>query len=169
MINIHPVLVHFPIAFLTIYALLEVFVPKKISSNETFWWIKFFTLWVGFLGSMSAVASGETAENTLNDRSLRYLVEYHASFAVLTEWIFGVLAVCYLVTFLKQKNKIPFYEKSFIRLVVTLSEKVLAFSRPLAFVGLIAVTVTGALGGAIVYGKDADPLVSFVYKIIIGN
>ena len=37
----------------------------------------------------------------------------------------------------------------------------------LALLGLIAITITGGLGGAIVYGKDVDPIVSFIYKLTV--
>lgn len=35
----------------------------------------------------------------------------------------------------------------------------------LALIGLIAITMTGALGGAIVYGPNVDPVVKFVYSL----
>lgn len=54
-------------------------------------------------------------------------------------------------------------------LLNSLSEIVL--SNPLAIVlallGLGALMITGALGGAITYGPDADPIVSIVYKIFV--
>ena len=35
-----------------------------------------------------------------------------------------------------------------------------------ALAGLIAISITGALGGAIVYGPDVDPVVSLVYHLL---
>ena len=32
--------------------------------------------------------------------------------------------------------------------------------------GLVAVTITGALGGALVYGPDVDPFVSLIYRLL---
>jgi len=39
----------------------------------------------------------------------------------------------------------------------------------LALAGLVAITVTGGLGGAIVYGPDADPFFKLVYHFIVGS
>ena len=36
----------------------------------------------------------------------------------------------------------------------------------LAILGLIAISVTGLLGGVIVYGVSADPVASFVIRIL---
>ena len=33
-------------------------------------------------------------------------------------------------------------------------------------IGLMLITITGALGGSIVYGTDTDPAVRFIYKIL---
>jgi len=37
---------------------------------------------------------------------------------------------------------------------------------PLALFGLAAIAITGALGGAIVYGPNIDPFVAFIIKIL---
>jgi hypothetical protein len=37
---------------------------------------------------------------------------------------------------------------------------------PLALLGLIAVTITGGLGGAIVYGTHFDPFMAPVFKFL---
>jgi hypothetical protein len=35
----------------------------------------------------------------------------------------------------------------------------------LALLGIIAVTITGALGGAIAHGADTDPVVQMIYSL----
>lgn len=37
----------------------------------------------------------------------------------------------------------------------------------LSLLGLCSLMITGALGGAITYGTDADPIVSIVYKLFV--
>ncbi|MFA4887422.1 MAG: hypothetical protein WC595_04365, partial [Candidatus Nanoarchaeia archaeon] len=36
----------------------------------------------------------------------------------------------------------------------------------LSLIGLMLITITGALGGSIVYGTDTDPVVKLIYKIL---
>ena len=35
----------------------------------------------------------------------------------------------------------------------------------IALVGIVVITITGALGGAIVYGPEVDPIVSVIYHL----
>lgn len=167
--NIHPILVHFPIAFLTIYSLCEIFTVGNLKNSQTWWKIKAFLLVVGFLGTVAAITTGEMAEESIkSSSSIHNLVETHASFAVATEWLFGVLAFSYVAKFFADKNTIPFMDTNLVKFVIFAIKKILFLSVPLALVGLVLVTITGSLGGAIVYGPDVDPIVSFIYKIFIG-
>jgi hypothetical protein len=45
-----------------------------------------------------------------------------------------------------------------------LTEKTL--SKVLAFLGLVSITITGMLGGVMVYGVTADPLAPMVLKLL---
>lgn len=140
-----------------------------MKSSQTWWKIKAFLLIVGFLGTVAAITTGEMAEEGMpSSGPIHDLVEAHASFAVATEWLFGVLAFSYIVKFFADKNTMPFMDTKLIKFLIFATKKILFFSVPLALVGLVLVTITGSLGGAIVYGPDVDPIVSFIYKIFIG-
>lgn len=167
--NIHPLFVHFPIALLVLYAVLEVLWFKTLKTQSWWWNIKALLLGIGVLGGFAALQTGEMAEE-LRERS--QLIEVHSTYADVTVWIFGALAVMYIVAGIRM------YFGSYVQTGVvgrtftffSAIERVVVRIVPLlACVGLVTLMVTGALGGAIVYGPDTDPVVSFIYSVIIGN
>lgn len=162
--NIHPIFVHFPIALLTIYALFEIFAWKKLQALS--WWIyvKATMLFVGVLSSFAALNTGEMAEDIVGESRL---VEMHASFATASTWLFVALSIVYLVRFILESSYIINFPK-LQNLLNGIQNYINTFSfliPAIACIGLVLITITGALGGAIVYGPDVDPVVSFVYHL----
>jgi hypothetical protein len=41
------------------------------------------------------------------------------------------------------------------------------FRLPLALIGVLAITITGALGGVIAFGPDIDPAATFFYNLLV--
>lgn len=176
--NIHPIFVHFPIALFTVYAVIELIWNKSFRANISTLWIKVTLLATGIVGAQVSLMTGETAEQLLGESKL---IEKHSTFANFTVWIFGVLLVAYILQILDQKIVFPkiktFLEKKqsqdiLVRMWgIFVKVKDFLIMTPvvyiLAIVGLLAVTVTGALGGAIVYGPEVDPIVQFVYNVFI--
>lgn len=166
--NIHPLFVHFPIAFLTVYAIVEVVRAKKFLALSWLQNTKLVLLLVGVAGAFLALGTGDFGEREF--AAARAIINVHETFATITTTIFCVLLVNYLITGIDtiwgtqitstSFGKVWLYFVKILRVV---------FSGPvlvmLALAGLLAVTITGALGGAIVYGPDADPVVHFVYTI----
>ena len=155
--NLHPIFVHFPIALLTIYALLECLRFKKLMQWEPWFYIKGSLVILGFLSSIATYLSGDAIEHDFTKiASLARLVEVHSSFAFVTVLVFGLISAAYAVVWAKWKP------------LETLAKRLLSVYVivPLALVGLVLVTVTGALGGAIAFGPDIDPLVTFVYHAL---
>ena len=165
--NIHPILVHFPIALLTIYAVIELIRVPAFQSKSPVFYIKFAFVSIGWIFSLIAAASGEGAEHIVGYSSL---VETHSSFAGATEVVFGIIAVWYILSFLeKEAIQIPYIEtriRPILSFLMTFTKKIKVIIPILAFAGLILVTITGALGGAIVYGPDVDPIVRFIYNLL---
>ncbi|MHB1316513.1 MAG: DUF2231 domain-containing protein [Minisyncoccota bacterium] len=166
--NIHPLFVHFPIALLTVYALAEIIWYKKITL-QTWWWnFKAALLTLGVIGGFVALQTGDIAESIKGRSSL---IEIHSTFAAISVWIFSALLFSYIIKFISLykseyvqygfKNK-AFYFVEYVGKFIT------KISILLAFIGLITLTITGALGGAIVYGPDVDPVVNFIYSIVVG-
>jgi len=168
-LNIHPIFVHFPIALLTIYSLLEFVWSRKLKQSDSFFLIKASFLILGVLGAFAALQTGEIAEEGMTDSATRHLISVHSTWAAGATWIFGILALAYIIlAYARFADKIPQIAglSLLVRTAKILVETPLIYL--LAILGLIAITVTGALGGAIVYGSDIDPIVSYVYKILIG-
>lgn len=177
--NIHPIFVHFPIALLTIYAMMELLKFKKVKELPYFFYTKAIILIIGALSSSVALQTGEMAEDALNSPELHNLVEKHAWFAGFASYIFAVLAIVYAVSWVNKSDfaknilskvtNIGIINKLWI-FVSSIAEKILASDLlmiTLAIVGLATITITGALGGAIVYGPNIDPIVQIIYNLVM--
>ena len=159
--NIHPIFVHFPIALMTIYAIAELLRFKKLMQTTYWFYVKAMLVIVGMVSAFPALNTGETAEH-LADRSLRPLIEMHSTFANASTWIFGFLALVYLVSWIsKSEWNQKLLNSGFAKIwtiKVNIANYILNSYIPiiLALIGLATITITGALGGAIVYGPDID-------------
>lgn len=175
MINIHPIFVHFPIALFTIYALFEIIRIKRFEQTDTITYIKSAFLIIGSISSMLAVQTGELVGETMEDGPLGRLLETHAFFAVGSSYIFGALAIVYLIWLIEKTQSFTKYTSSGVGQSIwnlLLKIKAIFWKKGililLAIVGLFFITVTGSLGGALVYGPDVDPVVKFFYTIFVG-
>src|SRR5437870_2059942 len=95
--NIHPAIVHFPVALLTLYCLCELVWSRKLRANVSWFWFKFGLVVFGALSSWLTVWTGGMAEDLLGRSSL---IELHSTFGTVTAVFFSVLAVLYIVKFL---------------------------------------------------------------------
>lgn len=164
--NIHPILVHFPIAFLFAYSVLKVLPLKRWFPNGAWKHIERALLLFGMLGAFLATTTGEIAEELTNPNS--GLVEMHATFAGVSTWIFGLLLAGEIAALIRSEYGVKIQSQIVLKFLA-LVEKIFchpAFSRILAIAGFVAITVTGLLGGVMVYGTTADPLAGIVLKIL---
>lgn len=171
MLNVHPIIVHFPVAFLTVYALLECVRFKRILQLPYIFYVKAVIVITGTLGSYAAFLSGNNIKSLYRgDAQMFALVNRHSQFAVATIWFFSFLALAYALDWcgraqlpvrLNGRSRI-LLEKA-IRIAHAMVES--PFIVIIAIVGLMLVTITGGLGGTIVYGPDIDPVASVIYKI----
>lgn len=174
--DFHPVIVHFPIALLAIYCVLEFLRFEFLLKNASWFHLKLFLLLVGGLSALVARQTGELVGEGYSG-PLERLIEAHAFWATAVVAIFGLLALAYLVMWaekdfgtnpialkLKEDRNFSLIWNSLTRLVGFFMETPMVFLP--AGLGLLAITVTGALGGAIVYGPEADIFVSFIYHLL---
>ena len=161
--NIHPIVVHFPIAFLVVYALCELLRFRKITGQPYWFYLKAFLVIVGILGALVAYQAGEAIEH-LFEAEYGEVVRVHAFFARISSAIFAILAASYFIAWL---NRLKTINSSFWRMLTRIQVFVLEtpIAIVLAIIGLSAISITGALGAAIAHGPDSDPFVSFVYKL----
>lgn len=180
--NLHPLFVHFPIALLTVYALMELVRFKKIAGQAYWFYAKAILLMLGGAGALAAYFTGDTAKDTVNTggfnspiSNFRQVVSIHENFADLSLVIFGILAVGYLVVWLNLEDISRFFSRNslpvqlwqaVVRLASFFVETKLVIL--LALLGLICITITGGLGGRMVYGTNADPFLKPMLDWLLG-
>ncbi len=165
--NIHPLFVHFPIALLFIYSIIKVLPLEKWFANVSWKHIERALLVFGTLGAFAAMTTGEIAESL--SKPNHQLVEMHSTFASASTWIYAILLVGEIlaITLPLLQNfllKIPAVNKFLLFIHKLITDEV--FSATLAFLGLVAISITGLLGGVMVYGTSADPVAGIVLNIL---
>lgn len=172
--NIHPIFVHFPIALLVAYSALEIatYLIPALRRQTWVFPVKAFLLLFGVASAFLALGTGETAEGLIADTSPRaYIIETHSAFAGATTITYAILAAAYLIRIFDMKGwGIRLLDTNGFFAVICRVKRIIArlvldaWLLPLlALFGLACITITGALGAAIVYGPDIDPFVFFIY------
>lgn len=170
--NLHPLVVHFPIALLVLYSLLELLslIPRARQS-KTIRYIKLFLLIVGWLGVQAALVSGEAAQDAWH--GIRSIIEWHETFANLTVWFYGISLIGYVLQwYLYDGISTAWWQKIVGTPLHRFISGIAYFLRRfwiyylLALAGILALTATGALWGAMVYGVEADPVVVVLVKLL---
>lgn len=165
--NIHPIFVHFPIALLFLYSIIKILPLKKWFPKVSWKHIETILLVLGTLGAFVAIYTGGIARHLISPSS-RQLVQMHSLFAVISAWLYGALLFGEILYFLnswitsKLKNPPIYSLLIFVQKILTSS----FVSKIIASLGLIAISVTGLLGGVIVYGLSADPFAPVVLGLL---
>jgi uncharacterized membrane protein len=170
--NIHPIFVHFPIAFFTIYCIAEL-IRFSFVTRQSFWfYIKACLVIVGSVAGLFFTIPTGVIARIMNvvGRSDQNIIA-HETFAITTVVFFTVIAVCYIVLWFEKFSVRPFTKwKSLDSMWSTLQK--IAHSvldtriiLILAIIGLVLVMITGSLGGALVYGNHNDPAVTFLTSL----
>ena len=165
--NIHPILVHFPIAMLFAYSAIKLLPLKRWVPLVGWRDIEIGLLVIGLLGAAAALASGDTAESLAHAN--RMLVESHSTFAGIATAIYGALLAGEVAAIILAQGYAYSARWQWVRSVLAFAERVLrgrVVSSALAMLGLIAISVTGLLGGVIVYGVAADPFAPIVLRLL---
>lgn len=164
--NIHPLFVHFPIAFLLLYSLLKILPFERLAPKFAWREVQLVVLVVGVLGAIVASATGEISEHLI--RPDRQIVEMHSLFATISTWIYGLLLLGELLALTNPWITRKFPNVGLLKLSRFL-EHILTnrwLSMAFAIVGVLTISLTGLLGGVMVYGASADPLVPIVLKLL---
>lgn len=122
---------------------------------------------VGVAGAFMALATGDTAEELM--RPNRQLVDAHSTFGALATWLYGALLLGEISALINAKKYIFNKNTKFIERLLTVFDKIFCnktVSIIIAIVALIAISVTGLLGGVIAYGVSADPFANIILKIL---
>ena len=76
--NLHPLLVHFPVALLSIYCFLEIFLTFFYKDHAQLLWVKKWTLWIGTLSLFPALWTGDAAQDIVGKSEI---VHFHEEIA----------------------------------------------------------------------------------------
>jgi uncharacterized membrane protein len=168
-LNIHPLFVHFPVAFFTVYSIAELLRFKFLARRPEFFYVKAVLVLVGFGGALLAIITGIMAKQLWAAKPIQ--LQTHENFAIATTIVFGFLALGYLVAWFERSARCTAWLRGHGLGRFLLALKHLLIETPLApflaLVGLVLVFITGALGGSMVFGTDADPFARFVYHLLI--
>ncbi len=165
--NIHPIIVHFPVAMLFVYSIIKILPLKRWFHTIAWRQIRAAFLVVGVGGAMLALNTGEVAEHLF--RGNHKLVEAHSTFGAISLWLYLILLVGEIALY--SAPKIISFKPYAIRIkkVLTVVAQILTnpiLSKIIAFIALVAIGMTGLLGGVIVYGVSVDPLAPTILKLL---
>lgn len=172
--NVHPIFVHFPIALLTLYALLELARFRTLQRIRSLQTSKLFLLFAGTLAAIPTVVAGKLAQWSLHVPAQSHtadVIRTHSYFALSTLVLFLLLSCAYASRLyldahpLKTQAGRP---RTALHTLAALTD-ITPLVMLLAFVGVTLIFVTGTLGGIIVYGPDLDPVTHFVNTLIFGS
>lgn len=167
--NLHPIFVHFPIALLFVYSLIKLLPLQKWTPQVAWKHIEQVILGIGFIGALLSLATGETAEHLL--RPNRQLVEAHSTFASLATFLYGAILAGECASLLNQTERIRIFidKMPVIPSLLSWIERIFThklLSGCLALCALLALTITGLLGGVLVYGTTADPFAQSILNLL---
>ncbi len=164
--NIHPIFVHFPIAFLMLYSLIKILPLRRWVSSISLKAIERTLLIAGIIGGFFALQTGELAEHLTSP--VESVVEMHSAFANASVWIYGAILLGELMVICGSYVNSKIQNKTILNiygvLVTLLTNKYLVII--LAVVGVITISLTGLLGGVMVYGTTADPFASVILSLL---
>ena len=133
--EIHPAIVHFPIAFITlayIFQIITIIIPKKVPKNLNLW-----VLIPAAISTLPAVISGQNSKKNLENICLeaQNTLKNHELFANITTWSILLLSLIWIYITLKGQANIRVQELFF------------------AFLSLIFIStiITGLLGGQLTH------------------
>ncbi|MHB1330762.1 MAG: DUF2231 domain-containing protein [Minisyncoccota bacterium] len=150
---LHPIVIHFPIALLTIYAILELVRFRKILEKPYWFYIKASLIIAGSVGALVGVITGAIASGWIIGGSRIFAL--HQIFGLSTLVLSVISAKAYgWEWFIGPGN-------GFSKFV--LQPKIIVI---LAFLILVCITITGGIGGAMIRGTQFDPLMAPIFKLL---
>ncbi len=150
--------------------------------GQPYWfYVKAILVMAGGLGALAALVTGDSAISSVRQgnfvvsvSNFRQVVHMHENFAKASVAVFGIIAAGYLILWLNRSIAVNILKlranwlKKTWQILTKLSHFFVEtkFVILLALVGLVCITITGGLGGTMVYGPNADPFFGVIYKLM---
>lgn len=122
---------------------------------------------VGIVFAFISLQSGEIAEHIVWRSAL---IEMHSQFANITYALYRIILVLYIIS----REIVGLQLKKYVNNVLIVKIVIISTWMQrcgvvalLALVAMISLSITGALWWAISHGPTADPVVSFVYNLLM--
>ncbi len=175
--NFHILFVHFPIALLFVYSLLECLAAKRERERPHWFFIRASFVIVGMLSAhLASALGGAIEENVIRlHPELRSLVEAHSGIATLVTLVYTVVGLSYLVAWWEKERPERFSRANahgaMLRLAKRWATRVLSprIVVSLAVLGAIGIIVVVSLGTSIAHGAGTDPITASVVSAITGQ
>ena len=186
--NFHVLVVHFPIALLTLYSLLEIVSLSKKFKGYSLDITKAILVITGTLGAIVSRMTGESVDHAIRNQSIdktgllspelwRPVLELHEGTSLWATVFFLIIAIGYILYFFETSAKIkntPMYVNLKKTMHTQIKKFIWMFTRPymrviLAVLGLLFITLTGAFGGILVHGCESDVLTQVLCKTLLGQ
>jgi uncharacterized membrane protein len=152
MFDIHPLVIHFPIALLIVYSFFEIISIHKLQEKSYWFYVKAIMVLLGTLSAYVTFASSKFSEQFVKGEPL---VELYNRFSYGTMAVFSFISILYLLAWFGNDKHVIFSSKFLFNRGAMI---------PLTIVGLFAIAITGGISGAMVYGTHFDPLMAPIFK-----
>ena len=169
--NLHPLVVHFPIALLSFYTFLEFLTLFPFAKKWNLKTTKILLLIWGLLWANIALQTGELAADILNSKYLGHIIDRHQWIGQASVYPYAILLVMYLLREIGEHQRQRTYREKrskYMDIALKRIQKLESWKVFVIFavIGFILLSITGAIGGGIVYGPDADPLTKIMFEIL---
>jgi uncharacterized membrane protein len=157
--NLHPLVVHFPIALLSLYVLFEVLPLERWYPSVRWQDSKAILVAVGGIGLLAALVTGQMAEHSLLALSAGPILRFHKMFADASAAVFGIIAAAYVIRWILERHghflrRAGLPIRSLRAIATVLLDRRTVVS--LAIIGFIVLFLAGIFGEMIVYGPQND-------------